>query len=236
MTAALLLTGGPDHAHDFNASGSALADVIAAAGFDVVIEHDPDRAAAKLTQGFRVLVVNALRWRMFGDRYDPWRPEWGYTTPESTRRSLAAFVAEGGGLVGVHTASICFDDWPEWGDILGGAWEWGVSSHPPVGAVSARVAEGSTGHDVLGVAPVALSLNDEVYGDMSMRPGVQVLMVAKRTPTDDDQPVVWAHRYGSGRVVYDGFGHDAESIRNDAHAALLQRAVQWVSEEEHATG
>ncbi len=44
-----------------------------------------------------------------------------------------------------------------------------------------------------------------------LRDDVEVLAVAKRTPDDDDQPVVWAHRYGAGRVVFDGFGHDADT-------------------------
>jgi type 1 glutamine amidotransferase len=55
-------------------------------------------------------------------------------------------------------------------------------------------------------------------------------MVARRSDDDRDQPVVWAHRYGAGRVVYDGFGHDATSINDADHAALLRRAVDWVTE------
>jgi len=236
VTSALLLTGGPDYAHDFHASSQALAEVLGDAGLDVTVVHHPDEAAALLPGHFDVLVVNALRWRMLHERYDQWRDEWAYTTPPSTRQAITSFVAAGGGLLGSHTASICFDDWPEWGDVLGGSWQWEVSSHPPTGDVEAHLASAAAAaHPIMaGLAPT-LALRDEVYGGQVMRPDAEVLMVGRRTPDDAEQPVVWTHRYGRGRVAYDGFGHDAASILDPAHAALLQRAVRWVTETTTAT-
>jgi type 1 glutamine amidotransferase len=79
--------------------------------------------------------------------------------------------------------------------------------------------------------PAQLHLVDEVYGDMDLRPGTEVLMTARRTPDDRDQPVVWVATYGSGRVVYDGFGHDTASVTQTDHARLLRNAVTWVAGE-----
>jgi type 1 glutamine amidotransferase len=42
---------------------------------------------------------------------------------------------------------------------------------------------------------------------------------------------VWTHRFGSGRVVYDGLGHDAASIRQPDHARLLTQALAWITGE-----
>ena len=54
----------------------------------------------------------------------------------------AASSAGGGGLFGFHTACLCFDDWDEWRDILGGVWVWGRSRHPPLGpAAVSKTAE-----------------------------------------------------------------------------------------------
>jgi uncharacterized protein len=230
VTAALVLTGGPDHAHDFAASGAALAAVVAGAGLDVAVVDHPDDAAAPLgAGGIDVLVVNALRWRMLGERYDPWRERWGYETPRSTRRAITDFVAAGGGLVGSHTASICFDDWPGWGEVLGGAWDWERSSHPPLGPAEVRV---TAAHPVVGGLPATFTVVDEVYGDQRLEPGIEVLAVARRTPDDTDQPVVWAHQFGSGRVVYEGFGHDDTSLQQPELVRLLQQAVRWAAREE----
>lgn len=231
MTRALLLTGGPDYAHDFHASSAALAEVLAGAGVECTVVHHPDEVATLLPGDFRLLVVNALRWRMLGERYDSMRAEWGYHTPAATREAITSFVAAGGGLLGNHTAPICFDDWPEWGDVLGGSWQWGRSSHPPFGDITARVGSPAAAmHPILQGMPSELRLCDEVYGDMAIRPDAEVLMVARRTPDDADQPVVWTHRYGRGRVAYDGFGHDAASLRDEAHATLLRQAANWVTE------
>lgn len=227
MSRALVLTGGPDHAHDFGASGAALAGLVAGAGFTVEVADHPDGAAARLAAGgIEVLAMNALRWRMLPERYAPWRRAWAYHTPPATRAALDAFVAGGGGLIASHTASICFDDWPEWADVLGGAWDWDRSSHPPPAEVDVHVV---APHPVTDGLPERFTLVDEVYGDQRVRPDAEVLAVARRSPDDADQPVVWAYRHGRGRVVYDGFGHDAASLTHPVHARLLHQALAWVA-------
>jgi hypothetical protein len=232
MASVLVLSGGPDHAHDFAATGDALVALLREAGHRVARSDDPDEAAEQLVGEDRpdALLINALRWRMHGDRYDPWRERWAYTTPPATRAAIDGFVRAGGGLVGNHTASICFDDWDGWAEVLGGAWDWARSSHPPLGPVRATRTTVGADHPVTAHLPDVLDLVDEVYGDQRLVPGVEVLATARRGPEDADQPVVWVHRHGQGRVVYDGFGHDVASITDPHHAELLRRAVDWVTE------
>lgn len=234
MAGVLLLTGGPDHAHDFAALASALVDVLTDAGHDVELAEHPDAAADRLSAGVHdALVINALRWRMLGERYDAWRDDWGYATPEGTRRAIAGFVAAGGGLVGNHTAAICFDDWQEWKAVLGGAWNWERSSHPAPAVVQPTLVKA---HPVVaglagaGAAGSRFELVDEVYGDLDLADGVDVLATAPRYPGDAPQPVVWVCHHGDGRVAYDAFGHDAASLRDPSHARLLQQATAWVTE------
>jgi uncharacterized protein len=230
MSRVLVLAGGSPHAHDFTDTGAAMASVAEAAGHDVEIVAHPDSAAVRLTdalpgRGLDALVVLGLWWQMHGDAYECWRAQYAYSCPPGTRAALADFVSGGGGMVAVHTAPICFDDWPEWGDIVGGSWAWGVSSHPPYGPVEADVIGE---HPVTAGLPHTIVLHDEVYGDLDVRPGVEVLATARRSVDDDDQPIVWAHRFGRGRVVFDGFGHDAESIRHLHNGRMLRQAIAWV--------
>ena len=227
MSRVVMLAGGSPHAHDFAATGAALAELAVGLGHDVTVTDDPDDAARLLADDVDALVVDGLWWRMEGAAYDPWRDEHAYSPPPATRDAITTHVHDGGGLLAVHTASICFDDWPEWGDVVGGSWRWGVSSHPPVGAVTASVVGG---HPVVDGLPATIVLDDEVYGDLDLCGGIDVLVTARRTPDDVDQPVVWLHRYGAGRVVYDGFGHDVESIRHPAHARLIARSLSWILE------
>ena len=85
MSKVLLLTGGPVYAHDFAESSAALSDVWRAGGYDVYVLDHPDAVVEALGHGYDALAVNALRWRMLLDRYDAWRDEWGYCTPDRTR-------------------------------------------------------------------------------------------------------------------------------------------------------
>jgi uncharacterized protein len=227
-TNVLILAGGPDHAHDFPANGAALVELCDTAGHRSELVDHPDLAADRLLAGDHdALVVNALWWRMFGEKYDPWRDRFAYHTRPGTRDAIAGFVSSGGGLVGSHTASICFDDWAGWRDVLGGAWDWNRSSHPPTGPVEAFF-DGE--HPVVDGLPRSIRLVDEVFGDQNLAAGTEVLARARRTPDDEPQPVVWVHQYGEGRVVYDGFGHDAASLTDPHHATLIRQAIAWVTE------
>jgi uncharacterized protein len=238
MSRVLVVTGGPgpDHAHDFTdpvtGTGPALVRLFAADGHDVDMTVDPETAfralgdAADGAAQYDAVVVNALRWRMDDDRYARWRDEWALSLSDTARDGLVSFVHGGGGLVGSHTASICFDDWPGWGVVLGGSWVWGESSHPPVGPVRVHV-DGA--HPVTVGVPASFEVVDEVYGDMFVEPFIDVLATARRTPDDDDQPIAWALGSGGGRVVYCGLGHDVASIEHPAHAQLLRNAVRWVA-------
>ena len=229
MSRVVVLAGGSPHAHDFPALGNALVQMASELGHVVQLVANPDQAATLLADTainpVDALVVDGLWWRMLGDSYGAWRDEYGYSPPQATRDTLTSFVHDGGGLVALHTTVICFDDWVEWGDVVGGSWQWGTSSHPPVGSVAARVVGQ---HPVVAGLPTELVLTDEVYGDMKVKDSVEVLAVAKRHADDVDQPVVWAHAYGSGRVVFDGFGHDVASVRQADHAQLIEQALTWV--------
>lgn len=228
MSRVLVLAGGSPHAHDFGSSGAAIESLARSLGHDADVVDDPTAAALLLQRdgsGIAALIVIGLWWQMHGEVYDRWRAAHAYSPPARTRTALTEFVREGGGLIAVHTAPICFDDWPEWGDIVGGAWRWGVSSHPPYGPVTARVVGH---HPVIDGLPPQIELADEVYGDLDVRGGIDVLAVAKRDADDREQPVVWAHRFGAGRVVFDCFGHDAASVANPLNARILGQALTWV--------
>lgn len=228
---AVVLTGGPDYAHNFSSTGSELVTIAEEAGFAPVLVDHPDAVIPLLTDAMAtdVLVVNALRWRMLADRYDVWRDEWAYTTSPTLSAAIIDFVAGGGGLVGNHTAPICFDDWSEWGDVMGGAWDWERSAHPPLGPVSATIV---VEHPVTVGVSSPMELDDEVYGDLSLRPGIDVLATARRQADDADQPVVWTHGFGRGRVAYCCFGHDRRSLQHVGVRRILRQAMMWTARSE----
>lgn len=226
----LILTGGIGH--PFDDAAPALRDVLAGAGIASEITTDIDAGLTALgTGGFDLVTVYALRWRMLGsEKYAPHRAKWAFSLSPAARRSLLAHVEAGGGLLGVHTASICFDDWPEWQNLLGGAWVWGRSFHPPCGRV--EVCPTGTRHVITEGASKFSLLSDEVYSDLSIAPDVQPLLMASASPLASGieggaWPVLWARQVGQGRVVYDALGHDRGSLEHPQHRLLLRRSALW---------
>ncbi|MEU6429997.1 ThuA domain-containing protein [Microbispora sp. NPDC046973] len=215
MSRNLILSGGV--AHDFPATSAALAGVLAEIGIESEITEDVAGALAAPAP-VDLITVNALRWRMDGDDFAEERDRWRFETPDSVRAALLGHLARGGGLLAVHTASLCFDDWPEWAEILGGAWRWGTSYHPPIGRAKVRL--GADHPIVDGLA--GFEVTDEVYTDLDLLPEVEPLAYS------DDQPLLWARTVAGGRVVYDALGHDTRSYENPVRRTLLRRAARWL--------
>ncbi|MEL7029432.1 MAG: ThuA domain-containing protein [Pseudomonadota bacterium] len=223
MARALILSGGIFH--PFDESSAALAEIFAEVGLTSEVTADFEAGLSKIDpEAFDLVAVNALRWGMMtGDKYEPYRDEWAFQMPDDGRRRLVDFVEQGGALFGLHTASICFDDWPEWGDLLGGAWAWGVSHHPPLATINVSV-DNRTHPITSGVG--GFEVEDEIYHHLSPRADVEVLLTAQNTE-EGRQPIAWVREQGRGRVVYDALGHDGASLRQADHRTLIRNAARW---------
>jgi type 1 glutamine amidotransferase len=219
----LILTGG--HTHSFASATPALAALLADQGIASTIDDDIERGTRTLAAARpELLTVYALRWSMRdGDKYAPHRERWGFSLSPAARETIASHVAHGGAVLALHTAIICFDDWPGWGDILGAHWVWGRSSHPPYGAVDVRAAVPA--HPLLHGLP-GFTLHDEAYAGLAMRDDVKPLMHA-RAASGDWQPALWARLVGTSRVVVDTLGHDAAAFAHPVHRRIVARAAAW---------
>jgi hypothetical protein len=216
----LILSGGLGHAHDFAATSAAHAANLARVGITSQICDDPE-ALVDLGR-FQLLTVNALHFTMREERFAAHRAG-ACSLSQAARDALARFVRSGGGLLAVHTASICFDDWPLWPALCGAAWDWQRSSHPPLGPVWV---EPAAGHPITARLP-PFELEDELYTGLQCDPEVRVLARARADGGAAAQPVLLVKRCGDGRVVHDTLGHGAGSLSCAGHAALLRRAALW---------
>lgn len=227
MTQAVIFTGGINH--PFETSAPALAEILRGAGFATRVSFAIEETCADLRANPRaLLVVHALRWTMTQhEKYAPDRAQWAFATSHDVRETIQAHVAHGAGLLALHTASICFDDWPGWPQLLGGGWQWGRSFHPPPAPVRMHLAPSHILTRGLG----DFLVTDELYSEQQIAPGSEICgWLSPGTQTENAaQPAVWTHHYGKGRVVYDALGHDAESLRQPTHSRLIQRAALWAS-------
>ncbi len=215
MARNLVLTGGPFH--DIDATSAALTEVLAEVGVESETTEDIVGALSEPSE-VQLITVNALRWQMNADRFADLRDRWSFRLPAQARTTLLDHLDRGGGLLCMHAAAICFDDWQGWSRVLGGCWDWSKSYHPPLGWTGVRV------H---GDHPVVEGLRDfdlvdEVYSDLDVLPDVRPLA------SSGGRPLMWARPVRRGRVFYDALGHDTRSYGNEIHRTLLQRAALWL--------
>ncbi len=217
-----MLSGGVGH--DFAVTSGLLAGLLAEQGVAASVTDDLEAGLRGLAAaGADLLVVNALRWRMEAERYAHLRDEWALSLSPEGRAAIRGHVGAGRPVLAVHTAAICFDDWPEWAGIVGGAWNWERSSHPPRSAAAVAVRSGA--HPITaGVAD--FTVTDEVYGFLDLQPGLEVLATSAHGGAE--HPVLWARTAGRARVVYAALGHDDVPYRHPAHRRLLAQAVRWL--------
>lgn len=159
---------------------------------------------------FDLLTVNALAFTMTQhEKYAPQREAYAFAITEPEKDAIRAHLETGGKLLGLHTAAICFDDWPEWQTHLGISWQWGVSSHPPPCPIHVQTSP-------------QFETVDELYCGMSLHPDATVLATATCDDVPAPQPILLRH----ANAAYLALGHDQGAVSHPGYARLLTEAVQ----------
>jgi type 1 glutamine amidotransferase len=138
-------------------------------------------------------------------------------TLEMTDQKKADFLSfihdDGKGFIGIHSATITFTDWPEYGEMIGGYFD-----QHPWGTFDAPVLVEDPKFPGMQQFPAAFAIRDEIYQMKSYsRDKLRVLMrldaakldLANKNVhrADRDFAVTWAKMYGKGRVYYTTLGH-----------------------------
>ncbi len=133
--------------------------------------------------------------------------------PEQKAALLSFVHDDGKGFVGVHSATITFTSWPEYGEMIGGYFD----EHPWVTFDAPIIVEDPNFPGMQQWAP-SFVLKDEIYQMKGYsRDKVRVLMRLDASKVDLNNPrvhrkdrdfaVTWAKMYGRGRVYYSTLGH-----------------------------
>ena len=144
---------------------------------------------------------------------------------ETKQKVLVNALRRGKGLVAMHCALWCFQDWPEWRKILGGM----VLKHDKFGAYEVGVVYPL--HPIAFGVPGVFSNTDEAYYVDERGSDICVIaQTAKAHPgRQGPDPQVWTNRYAGGRIFVDAMGHDEQAVFNPACLKLLVNGIRWAA-------
>jgi type 1 glutamine amidotransferase len=148
----------------------------------------------------------------------------------TVRQAIFQSVRDGGGFVGVHSATDTWYAVPEYRELLGGAFD----GHPWHQRVRLIVEDRT--HPATRYLGDAFEVADEIYQfrDWS-RSRVHVLLrldprsvdVGRGKRPDGDYALAWTKGYGRGRVIYTALGHEPGVWADGRFQAHLLGAIQW---------
>jgi type 1 glutamine amidotransferase len=152
------------------------------------------------------------------------------------KSDFLSFIHEDGkGFIGIHSATITFVDWPEYGEMIGGYYD-----EHPWGTFDAPIIVEDPAFPGMQQWPKSFVLRDEIYQMRNYsRDKVRVLMRLDAAKidlknknvhrTDRDFAVTWAKMYGKGRVYYTTLGHVQENWDDPKFQKMLIEAIKWTT-------
>jgi type 1 glutamine amidotransferase len=193
--------------------------------FEATVSSDPAMLDAASLRQFDAIYLN----NTVGDIFP---------TPE-VREALASFVANGGGLVGNHGATVASTEWAELGEILGAR----GASHREADETLVLTVEDPTHPITRAFGDQPFEFTDEFYRLQTpySRDMVRVLLSIDPIASnmmqgrcygqclrdDNDYPVAWIRQYKQGRVFYTSMGHHPGVFWDPRVLAMFLAGVQY---------
>jgi type 1 glutamine amidotransferase len=152
---------------------------------------------------------------------------WEVPSPSTAaRQNLRQFVEQGKGLVLVHFACGAWQDWPEFKDLAGRAWDPKLRGHDPRGPFTVHIVD-SDHPATKGLAD--FQTDDELYTCLAGSRPVHVVANARSKVDQVDYPMAFVLDYGKGRVFHSPLGHDVKAFAAPQVGELFRRGCAWAA-------
>ncbi len=137
-------------------------------------------------------------------------------------KALLDYVASGHAFIPLHCASFCFQNSPDYIELVGGQFH----KHDTATFVASIV---DKEHPVM-VGLQEFSTYDETYIHTKLSDDRTVLM--ERTEGDHREPWTWTKEHGKGKVFYTAYGHDERTWTNPGFHQLVKQGILWAVNDE----
>lgn len=156
-----------------------------------------------------------------------WLSTSGDVLDAAARVAFEAFIARGGGYVGIHAASATELAWPFYTRLVGARF----TGHPEL--QPARLVIEDHQHPATAHLGQFWERSDEWYEfDANPRGRVRVLISVDegsyRGGAMGDHPIAWCQELGASRSFYTALGHRAEDFDDAAFMRHVEGGIEWV--------
>jgi type 1 glutamine amidotransferase len=223
----LLILSGANN-HDWKSTTPVLKSMYEASGwFTVDVTEDVPALTGADFVKYDVLVCN----------YTTYPKIEGHRWPAATEKAFLDYIAAGHGFVLFHAASTAWDDWPEFGDLIGLTWQKNpttgknISGHGSQHSFAVTLTD--TNHPVTKGMKDFQHVTDELYHRQRLHPGAQVLATTFSSPakigSGTNEPMVVVTELGQRRMFHCAMGHHAAAMAGAGFQALMLRGTEWVA-------
>jgi type 1 glutamine amidotransferase len=151
----------------------------------------------------------------------------GHVLDGFQQAAFERYIRNGGGFVGVHSATDTEYEWPWYGELVGAYF----ASHPAIQSAVLHVEDPTAG-----ALPEPWMRTDEWYNFRAnpRERGVRILLTLDEASYSggamgDDHPIAWSHEYDGGRAWYTAGGHTSESYSEPAFVEHLWSGIQYAA-------
>ncbi len=208
----LLLTGGGDPYHDFDALAESLKQILNKEGLVLHVSEDLNELLPDKIINYDVIMCNMINVEL---------------SPLHERSLLDAIIGspwnntgKAKGFVGLHGASFTFLNSPDYINMLGGRF----LTHPEIANFAYKIKNKQ--HAVMeGLDDFCL--DSELYL-MEAKPPYEVLLSCDYQGFE--RPIAWVKPYGLGRVFYLALGHNTQELDCKAVQKMILNSVYWAAQ------
>jgi hypothetical protein len=159
------------------------------------------------------------------------------------RDGLIEWVNAGGALIGVHSATDTFKDFPPYVQMIGGTFDghpWNeevtIAINDPAHPAMRPLLSSSKSTNSAGQATFTIA--DEIYQFRNLNMDMHVLMSLDRSnpkvEAERSYPLAWTREPGKGRVFYTALGHRPEVWHDPRFIDHLLAGIRWATDQHAA--
>ena len=212
--------------------------------FETVISEELDVFEADSLKSFDAVLFLSPAMNGFSPKPDDLKKMSDAEKAEATTRetrlknNLMEFIKSGHGYIGIHSATDCCYDWPEYGKMINGYFD----GHPWTAdcPVSVKVEPGQEKHPLVAMFEGKnVEFPEEIYQlkdpynsksvHMLLRLDTEKTDMTRKgiKRTDGDFGIAWARHWEKARVFYCSLGHNHEIYWNPKVVRHYLAGIQW---------